>query len=255
MKLIKNKIGIILVVFIANLTNVSGQEAISKVIYKKKSSTVIDATKQKTSAITFVEKMSSKMGDLEYTLKFNSTASIFNETSKMAIDKDDYSLAVKLSKLLGGGSGIYYTNRKENKTYHEKEFQSEIFLIEQEKNSDWKLTQEKKKIGNFVCFKAIKNDTYVGSSGNLINRKIIAWYTNEIPYPYGPLKYNGLPGLILELKNDKAIFYATKIELHKKNVIENIKKPKKGIKITQKKYDSIVMNLAKNRRKKRFIKN
>ena len=27
-------------------------------------------------------------------------------------------------------------------------------------------------------------------------RDYIAWYTEEIPYPYGPYKFSGLPGLI-----------------------------------------------------------
>ncbi|WOC39614.1 GLPGLI family protein [Polaribacter sp. HL-MS24] len=252
MKFSNNKIRLALVVFMVSFTNVNGQKITSKVIYKKKSSTIIDSTKQKTSARIFAKNMSRKMNNLEYTLKFNSKESIFSETSKMSLNKDNNSLAIKLSKLLGGGNGIFYTNRKLNKTYHQKEFQSEVFLIEQEIISDWKLTQEKKIIGKFTCFKATKNDTYVGSSGNLITKNITAWYTTEIPYSYGPLKYNGLPGLILELENDKAIFYATKIDLFKKNMIEIIKKPKKGIKITQKKYDSIVSNLAKDFQKKRL---
>jgi len=252
MKFSNNKIRLVLVVFIISFTSVNGQKMTSKVIYKKKSNTKIDTKKQNTSDGIFAKHISSKMNNLKYTLKFNSNESIFSETSKMTLDEDNNSLAIKLSKLLGGGSGVYYTSRKLNKTYHQKEFQSEVFLIEQDIISDWKLTQEKKIIGKFICFKATKNDTYVGSSGNLIKKKITAWYTPEITYSYGPLKYNGLPGLILEIENDKAIFYVTKIDLYKKDMVEIIKKPKKGIKITQKKYDSIVINLAKDFRKKRL---
>ncbi|MGY0427034.1 MAG: GLPGLI family protein, partial [Polaribacter sp.] len=89
----------------------------------------------------------------------------------------------------------------------------------------------------------------VGSFGNLKSFNVIAWYTLEIPYSFGPTKYNGLPGLILELKNRQAKIYASKILLNKKKTKE-IKKPKKGIEITQRKYDSIKMGLATDFRKR-----
>ena len=250
MNYLKNKTKIVLLLFAISFSTVNAQEIVSKITYKKKSNIIIDTIKQKATAGIFIKKMSNKMNNLEYTLKFNSFSSVFKETSRMTLDKDKNSLAVKLSKLLGGGSGIFYTNRKTNKIYHEKELEAEVFLIEQNINNDWNVTQEKKNLGKYICYKAIKNDTYVGSSGNLINRKIIAWYTPQIPFSYGPLNYSGLPGLILEIQNDKVIFYATKIELYKKENLENIPKPKKGIKITQRKYDSIVIGLAKGLRKR-----
>lgn len=230
--------------------SVKSQEKVSIIVYKKKSAKLIDAKKENTAAVVFVKKMAKEMENVEYTLKFNNNSSVFFETSKMNLDKDENSLEVKFSKSLGGGEGIYYVNRKFNKTFHEREFESELYLVEQDKISNWTLTQEKKKIGNYICYKATKNDTFVGSSGNIISIKISAWYTPEIPFSYGPIKYNGLPGLILELENDKAIFYASKIELHKKDSKEKVLQPKKGIKITQSKYDSIIMGLAKDFNKK-----
>jgi GLPGLI family protein len=230
--------------------SVFSQEEISIIIYKKKSNTIIDAKKENTNAGIFVKKMAKEMENVEYTLKFNKNSAVFFETSKMNLEKDENSLVVEFSKTLGGGNGIYYVNRKTNKTFHEREFESELYLVEQDKISNWTLTQEKKKIGNYNCFKATKNDTFVGSSGNLITIKIIAWYTPEIPFSYGPIKYNGLPGLILELENDKVIFYASKIELHKKDSKEKVLQPKKGIKITQSRYDSIIKGLAKDFNKK-----
>jgi GLPGLI family protein len=127
--------------------------------------------------------------------------------------------------------------------YHQKEFESEIYLIQHSEVIDWKLSQEKKKIGIYTCYKATKKDFFIGSSGNQIPRNITAWYSPEIPYSFGPLKYNGLPGLILELSNDKVTFFAKKIYLNIKEKT-SIEKPKKGIEISKKKYDSIRRGLA-----------
>lgn len=57
--------------------------------------------------------------------------------------------------------------------------------------SSWQLINESKKIQNYLCKKA-----QIQKNG----RKFIVWYTLQIPISYGPLKLNGLPGLILEIE-------------------------------------------------------
>ncbi|MDO5616056.1 MAG: GLPGLI family protein [Cruoricaptor ignavus] len=56
--------------------------------------------------------------------------------------------------------------------------------------ADWKLINESKTIHTFNCKKAEIN--YKG-------RDWVAWYTTEIPLPYGPYKFAGLPGLIIQI--------------------------------------------------------
>lgn len=58
---------------------------------------------------------------------------------------------------------------------------------------EWEIKQEQKKIKQYNCIKAIA--TYEG-------RKYTAWFTPDIPVPYGPYKLGGLPGLILEAESD-----------------------------------------------------
>jgi len=136
-EIIKNKNKYMRKVFIifCLLFNLSvfSQEEISIIIYKKKSNTIIDAKKENTNAGIFVKKMAKKMENVEYTLKFNKNSAVFFETSKMNLEKDENSLVIEFSKTLGGGNGIYYVNRKTNKTFHEREFESELYLVEQDK--------------------------------------------------------------------------------------------------------------------------
>jgi GLPGLI family protein len=63
---------------------------------------------------------------------------------------------------------------------------------------DWIITNEKKKIGDFDVVKAV---------GDYGGRHWIAWYCSEIPFPYGPYVFYGLPGLILEVYDDRENYH------------------------------------------------
>jgi GLPGLI family protein len=59
---------------------------------------------------------------------------------------------------------------------------------------NWKLVNETKIINTINCKKA--EVIFKG-------RNWIAWYSSEIPLPYGPYKFSGLPGLIIKITDDK----------------------------------------------------
>jgi GLPGLI family protein len=61
----------------------------------------------------------------------------------------------------------------------------------------WKIKDENRRIDRLICKKAI---------GNYRGRRYTAWFTEEIPLPYGPFKLHGLPGIILEAEDDEKIF-------------------------------------------------
>lgn len=60
--------------------------------------------------------------------------------------------------------------------------------------NNWKLVNESKTINTFNCQKA---EVYYKG------RNWVAWYTNEVPLPYGPYKFSGLPGLIIKITDQK----------------------------------------------------
>ncbi len=65
---------------------------------------------------------------------------------------------------------------------------------------NWKIINETKIIGTFKCQKAV---------ANFAGRNWTAWFTQDIPYPYGPYKFNGLPGLILEVYDNSNNYHFT----------------------------------------------
>lgn len=64
------------------------------------------------------------------------------------------------------------------------------YVYNDEPNFDWTILEESRLIENLVCKKAITN---------FRGREYFAWYCPEINVNVGPWKFNGLPGLILEV--------------------------------------------------------
>ena len=75
-------------------------------------------------------------------------------------------------------------------------------------NFSWKVLSEKRKIGAFDCQRA---ETEYGG------RKWIAWFTTEIPFQDGPYVFQGLPGLILEIKDENNNFLFTLNQIKKES--------------------------------------
>ena len=104
----------------------------------------------------------------------------------------------------------------------------------------WQLTRETKKLIGFD----VKKATAVIDS----TRTIVAWYTPSIAVKDGPLMYNGLPGLILELeiintkKTDKKGFGNTTIratEVKEVADMKPIEKPKEKNVISEKDFEEL----------------
>lgn len=124
-----------------------------------------------------------------------------------------------------------------------EQINDEIFIInESVPKMIWKLMPNStKKIGNFNCYQA---------TTNFRGRNYIAWYSPEYPYQIGPWKFNGLPGLIMEIHDDINRYYwgVTKIEytnekvnlLSEKKLYQNIDLKK----YVELRYDKIMDNIS-----------
>ncbi len=156
---------------------------------------------------------------LEYTLKFDKNESLFyledllniNDQADLALAKEPY-------------QGEYYYNRAVNSIIWTIEALGEKFLVNLDK-IDWKLEKERKTISGYSCFKASAKK----ASKNAEFQDVIAWYTPELPLSYGPLHYNGLPGLVVQLETHSERFTLSGIQ--QKPV--KIKAPEKGTSISE----------------------
>ncbi|MGV3695943.1 GLPGLI family protein [Flavobacterium sp.] len=79
------------------------------------------------------------------------------------------------------------------------------FVVKDEKYSiNWTITNNLKKVMGYSCQEA---------TGEFRGRKYKAYFLKDIPFADGPFKFDGLPGLILEVLSDDGVVKITATEL------------------------------------------
>ena len=201
-----------------------------------------------------------------YILSFNKDESVFKEEEKVdAMTGATDSWGSNFSR------GEQYKNVKENKLVQTQEFYGKRFLVKDKLQAiDWKMGSETKKIGQYMCFKAVamiptSELTWFDfswsdlQSNNKENKEVEltqveAWYTLQIPLKHGPAEYWGLPGLILEVSAGNTIMLCSQIVLNPKDKVE-IEAPDKGKEITKKDYQATIqrkmLEMRNNRGRRR----
>ena len=133
-----------------------------------------------------------------FDLYFNDTCSIFKPI--LSDEADPLSWATSKNTIL--------QNFKSNqKIYKLSTAGQQVFVKDVNKRRDWKITESKRKIANYDCYKAIwqKNDT----------TRIYAWFSVDIVPTVGPEGFDGLPGAILGLATEDGgiIYFAKSVEI------------------------------------------
>lgn len=110
---------------------------------------------------------------------------------------------------------------------------NKLYTIDSKISLDWKIENDKKIIGIYTAQKAMLN---------FKGRVWEAWFTNDIPISDGPYIFNNLPGLILEIKDNKEnfIFICNSISKNKINIKPFLSL--KPITITQNKYKQLLID-------------
>lgn len=124
----------------------------------------------------------------------------------------------KLNKILIGYKPYYFSN--DDKTFL---FVYQDVIVSKKYKIEWKLLNETKQIDNYICYKAIYVEKFKNRIGEDRERTITAWYCPELQFPYGPLDFNGLPGLILELEKNGNKYVVKNIQLEKEMSVPKLK--------------------------------
>lgn len=173
------------------------------------------------------EEMMAKM--LRFSLDFNQDESLFYLSESMISDAEE--IATK-KYVIGLFYGIdkFYINKTTNELIEQLYYTFGKILKKKEANFiHWELKNETKIINGYLCYKA--NYTYIQKwKGNEFPWKVVAWYCPSIPFNYGPIRYSGLPGMILELTEKNRGYIVEKIEFFDKAL--QIEKPIEGEDLT-----------------------
>lgn len=155
----------------------------------------------------------------DFILRFNNDESIYKETNitekKEKIEQTNKDEGQELIREISRNNlnPEFFYNDRESFHFMQVWFDKELLVKEDSLAWRWDLKDEVRKIGAFNCQKA--NIKFRG-------REYTAWFTNEIPVPFGPWKFQGLPGLILEVYDKDKVFHivAKKVEIEKQDKCE-----------------------------------
>ena len=132
-----------------------------------------------------------------FALYFNDTCSVFKPILNDVPDEASW-MTTKNS---------YFQNTNTNEKLSVLSlFGTDVFITDSITPRNWKITENKRKIGNYECRKAIyqKNDS----------TRLYAWFSVDIIPSTGPEGFSGLPGTILGLATEDGgvIYFAKSVE-------------------------------------------
>lgn len=174
-----------------------------------------------------------------FILKFNKNECSSKIDDNMASDYNGDKYISSIAKALIG-TGLYYQNKTNNLSLWETNVMGSYFIVTDSLKNNWIVTQETKKIGKYTCYRAVKGCTSCKSTEEV-------WFTPEIPEPFGPKYYGGLPGLIVSVHQKGYDLQLVSIKYVNKPL--TIEKPKKGKRIARAEYDMITSRTRSNAKK------
>ncbi|NQX82827.1 MAG: GLPGLI family protein [Flavobacteriaceae bacterium] len=168
--------------------------------------------------------------------------------SKAMFEKEDTMSEKKSLMEIFAGSSVYYTDIEDKQVLREAPLLDNNYTIDFP-FPEWEMSQETRKIGNYICYKATTIDI-VYRRGRIIEKEIIVWYTPSVPISFGLKQFSGLPGLIVEMSANHIIFKLKKIKLNIKKGVK-IKTPKVKELISMEEYSEKVAKISREEIKKR----
>lgn len=109
---------------------------------------------------------------------------------------------------------------------------------------DWKILNDMKEVAGHVCMNAMMYDS-------VKMQRIVAWFALDMPFPGGPERFFGLPGLILEVdvNNGGMTVVADRIEQRSLDKELDLPKKIKGKRVSEREYQEALQNYMAEKRK------
>ncbi|AQX12602.1 hypothetical protein BAX94_01620 [Elizabethkingia meningoseptica] len=141
-------------------------------------------------------------------VKESKTVLLFNKEHSLYIDKTRGKENTSVKKM-PDGSIVYPVNKEDsiankprfvyfnnnNKIFYNNIINNDIETILYDiHQANWRELSDHKTISGYKCQKA---------TGEIHGKKYTVWFTSELPLNYGPLKINGLRGIILEVYDNE----------------------------------------------------
>lgn len=157
----------------------------------------------------------------KYSLRYTRDVSFYDQLPYVP----EYETSARIAQITAHFTAPYYQDPIQRETYQLHKIKDKQYTVSSTyRMQNWKFTNESKVIDGYNTLKATLS-VYDEISAHTFEME--AWYTPEIPLPYGPAGFGGLPGLILELKYSPVVLVAEKITQNPRNGIKKIKVPSK----------------------------
>ncbi len=199
---------ITVLLFVLYVSNIFSQTGIIKYTTK-----VVD---NKSNVSERIKRVIIEANRTKYTLIYNLEKSYFQKDKNIP----NYPLEAKLaSVLVRSNKNSHQLNNLKKENFFNTFIKNTNYIVDDsDKMSNWVFVNETKIIDGYICFKATKEIFYKRTN---VKSNNIAWYTPDIPVPYGPAGYGGLPGLILQLEiGTKVTYLVSKIILNPTKKVE-----------------------------------
>jgi GLPGLI family protein len=145
----------------------------------------------------------SRDGSQIFSLTFDNHTSLYQEENikvqkeKVSKTQKDEGIQFDMDVPRNNLNPEFFYNDRSEFYFREIWYDEELLVKEEPLVWEWQLGQASK-IGNFVC-----QDARITFRG----RSYTAWFTQAIPVPFGPWKFQGLSGLILEVYDQDRVFH------------------------------------------------
>jgi GLPGLI family protein len=219
------KLSLLITIIFVNITSIFAQDAKKAYLSVKYKSVIVNDTNKRTNPDNDIVALEiGKNSSYYYSVYFEDRAKEMAEWRRLNGDKMmDMKDMMKAMEKKGNPVKVYKNYKTNQVSYIDRIARDSFYYDEEMPVFDWNIQPDTMRILNQVCQKAIC--TFRG-------RTFEAWYAQEMNISEGPLKFNGLPGLILKISDAKKdyVFEAFSIEkvdaviTPKSKLVRNLKK-------------------------------